>query len=227
MTLKMLNTLKKTRQKTPWPTKDVMTQIYEKHLWGGTHHDFYSGDGSHLSEIVTPYIKAVSAYLKSKNNSLSVCDLGCGDFNIGKQLLAFTSKYIAVDIVEDLIKRNKSLFKTDKLEFHCLDIVKDMLPKTDCVILRQVLQHLSNNEIKDIVKQLPNYKYSIVTEHIPSGHFIPNKNIISGQGIRLKQNSGVDLQAKPFNLKTNKVKVLDEVVLENGKGIIITMLYAF
>ena len=60
----------------------------------------------------------------------------------------------AVDIVETLIERNKTLFKRDNLEFLCLDIVKDELPKADCVIIRQVLQHLSNTEIQHILKKL-------------------------------------------------------------------------
>ena len=75
------------------------------------------------------------AILTSENNSLK-----------------YTKKYIAVDIVENLIERNKTLFKEDNLEFHCLDIVEDDLPKADCIILRQVLQHLSNAEIETIVK---------------------------------------------------------------------------
>ena len=56
------------------------------HLWGGKDFDFYSGSGSHDSQIIEPYLDAVSTFLKSHNNTLTVCDLGCGDFNIGKQL---------------------------------------------------------------------------------------------------------------------------------------------
>lgn len=214
---------KKTKQ--PWPTKDAMHQIYDLHLWGGQDFDFYSGDGSHRPEIMQPYLEAVISFLRSHNNSLTVCDLGCGDFNIGKQLTKYTKKYIAIDIVENLIDRNKSLFKADNLEFYCLDIANDELPKADCIILRQVLQHLSNAEIQQIVEKLFNYKYVILTEHLPVGKFIPNKDIISGQGIRLKQNSGVDLLEAPFNLKIKEEKVLNEITLNNNKGLIVTLLY--
>ena len=219
----MPNTSKKV--KTPWPTKAVMEQIYEKHLWGGENFDFYSGEGSHNPEIVVPYIKVVTTFLKANNNLLTVCDLGCGDFNIGHQLLPYTSEYIAVDIVEGLIERNKTLHKANNLEFHCLDIAMNELPKADCVILRQVLQHLSNKEIKGIVEKLSKYKYIILTEHIPNGEFIPNKDIISGQGIRLKYNSGVAVLKAPFNLKVKQATILDEAILEKGKGRIITALY--
>ena len=48
-----------TKHKQPWPTKDAMEQVYEKNLWGGNTSDFYSGEGSNLPEIVTPYIAVV------------------------------------------------------------------------------------------------------------------------------------------------------------------------
>ncbi len=213
------------KPKTPWPTKDAMQQVYDMHLWGGKDFDFYSGDGSHNIKIIEPYLHSVSTFLKSHNNSLSVCDLGCGDFNIGKQLINYTKRYIGIDIVENLIERNKTLFKAENLEFHCLNIVEDELPKTDCVILRQVLQHLSNTEIQKIIKKLSHYKYLILTEHLPVGNFTPNIDIISGQGIRIKKNSGVNLLEAPFNLKIVEAQKLSQITLDNNKGIIKTTLY--
>lgn len=210
--------------KQPWPTKAAMTQIYEQHLWGGKSFDFYSGEGSHNSEIVIPYIEVVTSFLESHENNLIVCDLGCGDFNVGKHLTNHTKTYIAVDIVEALIQRNKTTFKDSELDFQCLDIAKDKLPIADCVILRQVLQHLSNAEIQSVVNKLKGYKYIILTEHIPNGNFTPNKDIISGQGIRLKHNSGVDLLKPPFNLKVNKTSILNTIILAENKGQIVTTL---
>ncbi len=215
--------LKKTKQ--PWQTKAVMAQIYNMHLWGGTEFDFYSGDGSHNPEIINPYCDVLIAFLKSQKKPLIVCDLGCGDFNIGKHLVKHCQSYFAIDIVEKLIDRNKTLFKEKTLEFLCLDITKDKLPFGECVILRQVLQHLSNQEIQHILKQIQCYKYLVLTEHLPLGSFTPNKDIISGQGIRLKQNSGVDILKIPFNFKVIEAKTLSEHILENNKGRLVTRLY--
>lgn len=213
------------KNKNPWPTKDAMNQIYELKLWGGKDFDFYSGFGSHNPEINQPYLEAIIAFLESHNPALIVCDLGCGDFNIGKHLTRYTKKYYAFDIVENLIIRNKNIFKEAHLEFHCLDIAKDQLPHADCIILRQVLQHISNSEIQQVVKKLHAYKYIILTEHLPLENFIPNKDIISGQGIRLKQHSGVNLLEAPFNLKIKEATILNEHVLEQNKGRIVTSLY--
>ena len=215
--------LKKTKK--PWPAKDVMNQIYEMNLWGGNQFDFYSGIGSHDAKIIDPYLKVIIAFLESYNRSLIVCDLGCGDFNIGKHLTKYSKKYIAIDIVENLTKRNKNLYKDHNLEFYCLDIINDKLPSGDCIILRQVLQHLSNKDIEKVIKKITIYKYIILTEHIPLGNFVSNKDIISGQGIRLKQNSGVNILETPFNLKIKDQKQLEEHILENNKGRILTTLF--
>lgn len=215
------------KHKNPWPTKEAMEQIYSLKLWGNNNSEFYSGEGSHLPQIVNPYITTVTNFLTSFKNPLVVCDLGCGDFNIGKKLVQYSKKYIGVDIVADLIKHNKEKFKANNLEFHCLDIAKDDLPNGDCAILRQVLQHLSNTEIKSITDKLRAFKYVILTEHIPQGEFIPNIDIISGQGIRLKKQSGVNLLAPPFNLKVKEEKELLSIPLEKGKGVIVTTLYKF
>ena len=211
--------------KKPWPTKDVMTQIYEMSLWGGAAFDFYSGIGSHDPKIIDSYLKAIITFLETHNKKLTVCDLGCGDFNIGKHLTKYSKKYIALDIVENLIDRNKKLYKADNLEFYCLDIIEDKLPIGDCIILRQVLQHLSNNEIEKVIKKITAYKYIILTEHLPLANFIANKDIISGQGIRLKLNSGVNILEPPFNLKIKQEKQLGEYILENEKGRIVTTLF--
>jgi len=213
------------RVKKPWPTKDVMNQIYDRHLWGGNEFDFYSGVGSHDPQIVNPYLNIIIDFLKSHNNQLVVCDLGCGDFNIGKHLTTYTKKYKAIDIVENLIDRNKTLYKADNLVFQCLDISKNELPPGDCIILRQVLQHLSNSEIQNVLKKTTKYKFIILSEHIPLVTFIPNKDIISGQGIRIKQNSGVNIMESPFNLKIKGQKQLGEHIFENSKGRILTTLY--
>ncbi|WP_452230806.1 methyltransferase [Lacinutrix sp. MEBiC02404] len=216
---------KSKKRKQPWPTKDAMEQVYERNLWGSNSSDFYSGVGSHDANIVNPYIDVITSFLTSFKSPLVVCDLGCGDFNVGKELVKHTKKYIAVDIVSDLIKHNKKEFTADHLEFHCLDIAVDDLPSGDCVLLRQVLQHLSNAEVQKILYKLSEFKYVIITEHVPEGDFIPNAAIISGQGIRLKKQSGLDVLSAPFHFKVQEEKQVLSVVLNDNKGIILTTIY--
>jgi len=213
------------KTKNSWPTKAAMGQVYERKLWGGNNSNFYSGLGSHQLDIVKPYIAVVISFLKSFKTPITLCDLGCGDFNVGNQLVKYAKKYIAIDIVAPLIVFNKEKFKESNLEFHCLDIAVADLPLGDCAIVRQVLQHLSNTEVQAILHKLLNFKYLILTEHVPEGDFIPNKDIISGQGIRLKKKSGINLLVPPFNLKVIEEKQLIAYNLEPDKGILVTTLY--
>lgn len=213
----------RSRGKKPWPTKDAMQQVYEKNLWGSGTSDFYSGEGSHKPEIVTPYVETLIAFLTAFENPISVCDLGCGDFNVGKELVRYIKNYIAVDIVPELMERNREKFIATNLEFQCLDIAKDALPNADCAIVRQVLQHISNDEVKQVAAKLVNYKYVIVTEHLPDKDFTSNLDIISGQGTRLKKQSGINLLMAPFNMKVVEQRELLKVVDEHG--IIVTILY--
>ncbi len=213
------------RIKKHWPTKAAMAQVYSEHLWGGESQDFYSGEGSHLPELVDPYVEAVISFLTSFETPITVCDLGCGDFNVGKQIVQYAKKYVAVDIVPELIQRNKELFEEENLEFQCLDIAKDDLPPADCAILKQVLQHISNKEVLEIVKKLTIYEYVILTEHIPDSEFEPNLDIISGQGTRLKKQSGLNLMVSPFHFKAQEEKLLLSIPLEEGKGVVETKLY--
>ncbi len=208
-----------------WPTKEAMSQVYDLGLWGSSEDVFYSGEGSHRKELIEPYVLEVTSFLKSFAVPQVVCDLGCGDFNIGQQLVAYSKKYWAIDIVPELIEYNKKKFEQKNLEFKCLDIATDTLPKADIIILRQVLQHLSNTEVLKVVEKLKSYGYVILTEHLPNGDFIPNKDIISGQGIRLKKQSGVNLLKSPFNLKILKAKELLRINLWSNKGEIVTNLY--
>lgn len=212
------------KNKKPWPTKKAMKQIYDNNLWGGGNIKYYSGEGSHNINQVKPYIDKIKVFLDSNNTKLIVCDLGCGDFNIGKQLYSYAKHYKAVDIVTDLIEYNKQNFLASNLEFSCIDIAKDPLPKADCAILRQVLQHLSNHEIEAILKKMYQYKYIILTEHIPERQFDANKDIISGQGIRLKKKSGVNIFEFPFYFKVKNKKEILKIPNDTFGGVVVTWL---
>jgi len=213
------------RIKKPWPTKKAMEQVYEMNLWGTGESNFFSGEGSHNPKLINPYITVLTSFLTSFENPPVVCDLGCGDFNVGKELVKYTKKYVAIDIVEDLIAYNKEKFKAKNLEFHCLDIAADELPKGDCAIVRQVLQHLSNDEVQRILNKLTAFKHIVLTEHVPQGDFEPNKDIIPGQGNRLKKQSGLNVLAPPFNFRIKVEKQLLAIALGDGKGVITTTHY--
>ena len=192
--------------------RETFQKIYENRLWGDGSQQFYSGPGSHDAIVVDPFVNKVLAFFKSLSNSPIVIDLGCGDFNVGSKLLEACKLYIACDVVPELIEHNKIKFANNSVDFRCIDIAKDELPKGEVVIIRQVLQHLSNADIALVLPKLSSFKYLIITEHIPVGNFVSNLDKPSGLGIRMhngiKKDSGVVITEPPFNFKAASVQTL-------------------
>lgn len=189
-----------------FPTDKIFSKIYIDKIWcpedQKTKHEFYSGIGSHYNEFVKNYVKNVKSFLKKFSSKPNVVDLGCGDFTVGSMLRKDCNNYIAVDIFDKLINKNKKIYKNLNVDFRTLDITKDNLPEGDICFLRQVLQHLSNTLIINSLKLIgKKYKYLIITEHLPSKeNFVPNIDIPTGPYIRIDKDSGVVLTREPFNL---------------------------
>jgi len=209
-------------------SKTAFTTIYENQFWGtNPGQKYYSGDGSHDERHVEPYIQSVNNFLTSLENPPTIIDLGCGDFSIGKQLVEYSKHYFACDIVEDLISNNQLNFNHEKLTFLCIDAEHDKLPQGDVLILRQVLQHLSNHAITLITKQFINFKYIILTEHLPMGEFIANKDKSTGPDSRLRFKSGIDLTKAPFELSIkNQATICETFSQDSFEGVIRTIIYS-
>jgi lipopolysaccharide transport system ATP-binding protein len=203
---------------------DIFWDVYRYKQWGEGA-EFYSGPGSHDSEIVDPYIEALSNLIPRLGSNLNCVDLGCGDFAVGSRIRKLFGRYVACDVVSSLIDRNRELYRDLDVEFVPLDMVEDDLPNGDIVLIRQTLQHLSNASIARLLPKLQRFRWVIVTEHLPSGaDFEANKDQADGRGIRLAQNSGVVLTAFPFDWATEGEEILCEP--RGYGGIIRTTLYS-
>lgn len=199
----------------------MFSAIYELGRWG---YQFYSGYGSHDPEITEPYIGSVTEFLYSLRRPCTVVDLGCGDFNIGRQIAPCAAKYIACDVARNILRRNRAVFPD--IDFRELDMTTDVLPPGDICTVRQVFQHLDNRRIAKAIRAImTTYPIWIITEHIPSDSNFPrNVDMPIGDNIRLfTANSGVDLNAPPFDFHGYTSQVLCEV---SGKpGIIRTQIF--
>jgi len=208
-------------------TKDIFTKIYEEGAWNlspRTDLKLFSGTGSHEGNLVGPYVEALQKILSSFPSKPSAVDLGCGDFAVGARVRHLCDSYIACDIVEPVISANRNRYADLDVDFRVLDITKDELPPADLVFVRQVFQHLSNNEIAGALSRMVSrYRYLLLTEHLPLGTFAPNADKPTGPDIRLGLNSGVVLTSPPFNLKVRDAKHICDVA-ELG-GTIRTTLY--
>jgi hypothetical protein len=203
----------------------VFGSVYRDRRWGGSRGQrFFSGLGSHDPDVVAPYVAAAREYLEEFPGRPDVADLGCGDFNVGRKLRDVCGRYLACDVVAELVAHDAARYAALDVDFRCLDIVDDELPAADVAFIRQVLQHLSNDQIARIVPKLARYGHLIVTEHLPkSASFVPNVDHEHGAGLRLAAGSGVVLTAPPFNLRVRSERLLCAV--EKYDGVIATHVY--
>lgn len=178
---------------------EAFNSIYQEGKWGSP---LCSGPGSWHPPLVEAYIDCVKSFLKDQNllKVAHAIDLGCGDFNIGSKLLSSLFRLKAIDIAPDIIRYCKTKFQGLPVEFTCGDARSIDLEDIDIVFIRQVLQHLSNSDIQQVLSNTgKSCRYLVVTEHIPAGNFIPNADIRSGNpSTRLARLSGVDIMQKPF-----------------------------
>jgi SAM-dependent methyltransferase len=183
------------------PTREIFEDIYAQGKWGTDKENgqFYSGSGS-VESATKHYVDLVRDYIE-QNGIVSVVDLGCGDFRVGKQICEGSDiSYTGIDIARPLISHLNSNFADQNVCFSCLDIIDDELPEADLYLVRQVFQHLSNDQISKIIQKLKG-KTVLVTEHIPTTPAAYNKDKMPGPDIRLYRKSGVFLEHPPFSIK--------------------------
>jgi hypothetical protein len=211
--LKVLRRIKYNRRNADRSVRDVFTEVYIKGEWGTRNGRFCSGPGSATDSITQPYIKMIIEFLQSIDQEKTVVDLGCGDFEIGKHFIPYCSEYIGVDIVPNLIEKHELTNWGEHVKFICSDIIADDLPDGDICFLRQVLQHLSNDQIAKILPKLKKYKVIFITEDYPKNNkrIVPNKNMVHGSRIRAFDNSAVYLDKPPFNIPSQCLEMVLEV----------------
>ncbi len=209
--------------------REIFTNVYQNKLWGVASPEnespFYSGPGSSDPQIVDPYVDTVKRFFSNLSTKKKAVDLGCGDFRVGSRIVDSFDSYTACDVVPELVHFNQEYWRHLPVEFRVVDLVKDEIPSGDVLILRQVLQHLSNDDISKFIQLIPRvFSYLLLTEHLPSENdFVANRDKASGTEIRLGIGSGVVLAQPPFNLKFKSETTLLSVPQFGGS--IVTTLY--
>jgi SAM-dependent methyltransferase len=195
--------------------RKTFQDVYDRNLWGSdSSSKFFSGVGSR-GDALQVYARRMTELLRRHSmelgRPLTVVDLGCGDFQVGRALLETLpgSEYIGCDIVPELIAHNNAAYATDKVSFRQLDLVSDPLPDGDVCLVRQVLQHLSNADILTFTKRA-DYRWIYLTEGHPAcrtGTVNPDKS--AGHDVRFNwrtgRGRGVELDRPPFNLETREM----------------------
>ncbi len=185
--------------------QDRFTMIYERNAWGSR--ESASGIGSTLD--FTESIRNFLPVLLQKFEINSVFDAPCGDFNWMKLIDLTGITYVGGDIVSPLIVDLQKKYSAPTVTFIQLDITRNPFPKSDLVLNRDCLFHLSYS---DILAVLGNFttsgsRYFLSTSHDNEVGFV-NSDIQSGDF------RPIDLFAVPFNFPAD---VLFEIP-EPGDG---------
>ena len=105
-----------------------------------------SGPGSSLSQ--THILRAELERLIGELRITSLLDIPCGDFNWMKDVNLGDVRYIGADILGDVIAENRKKYGSSAREFRLLDLTRDRIPRTDLILCRDCLPHLSYRLIR-------------------------------------------------------------------------------
>ena len=178
---------------------ETFQTIYRTKIWGGQEELFCSGPGSR-GIAADKYCESIIGFIRD-NKIQTVVDLGCGDFMVGKKIVNATGiRYTGIDIVPDLIAHLKNTVQNPRVNFECLNIMNDALPKADLYLVRQVLQHLSNEEILKVLDNLGKKSKILIAEDVPIRPKSFNRNKAHGPDIRSFYGSGIYIDKAPFSI---------------------------
>jgi SAM-dependent methyltransferase len=142
--------------------REEFAKIYREHVWGGTSR---SGPGSD-PEVLRPYAELLSNFLRERNIR-SVVDVGCGDWALGRTLDWTGIDYTGVDIVPEVIEMLNATYGSSNVRFLCRELVADELPCAELCVIKDVLQHLSNESVRSFIEKLrSNFKMALLTNDI-------------------------------------------------------------
>ena len=167
---------------------EVFSAVYERNVWQRSD---TSGPGSSV-EATVAYRQYLQEVMRRKRVK-KVLDLGCG---LWEHLAAVNwtgIEYLGVDPVPSVIARNMTNHQTPQRRFMAgqVEDVPD-LASFDLVIIKDVLQHLPNTMILNILSRLRVTRRMLITNDLNHRKF--NEDCQVG-GWRM-----LDLERAPFNL---------------------------
>lgn len=172
--------------------REKFERIYENNEW---RHG--SGEGS-LIVHTRHYVKFLQGFLR-QHQIRSVVDLGCGDWQFSRMIDWGDIQYDGFDLVRPVIENNRKLYAKPNIAFHLHDGQHANLPPADLLIVKDVLQHWSEQSISNFLPYMRKFRSCLVTNCINPYGPTGNEDIADGDFRPL------DLRLPPFNLHAAEV----------------------
>lgn len=184
----------------------IFDRIYRENRWGRG-----SGPGS-MPETTHEYRSWLQSYL-DQNTGSRVLDIGCGDWSFSRLMDWTRVYYFGIDVVPSVIRDDNHLYRSNRVHFilsDVLDLPEQMLCTFDIVIIKDVLQHLSNRTVLQVFDKLLMVPVWLISNGMPYNGI--NQNIVDG-GYR-----PIDVSKSPFSLNVTQELVFgDKTAHENRK----------
>lgn len=175
----LLQRLRTARFRRAWgglrTPREIFGHFYETNRWRDA--ESVSGPGSTLA--YTANLRAELPGLFARLGVRRVLDAPCGDYNWFRQVERPCIDYVGGDIVGAMVQANQARYGDAQTRFVELDITVDPLPSADLWLCRDVLFHLSE---EDVFKALANFVSSDIKYLLTSTHprCTQNRDIASG-----------------------------------------------
>ncbi len=184
------------------PSADLETvfdSIYESGRWGRAgNFEGTSGSGSSARNSEA-YLAFLQDFLRERGIG-SVVDGGCGDWQFSRLIDWGGASYTGYDASRIVIERNSKSFANENIKFVHGNFLSVDLPPADLLIVKDVLQHLSNRNIHRAVEQFGKFKYVIIVNDID-----PETLTALNVDIRDGDYRTLDITAEPFNVRGRQV----------------------
>jgi SAM-dependent methyltransferase len=172
--------------------REAFGRIYATDEWTGG-----SGQGSRVA--ATQRYRAVLETIVGAVDVRSVVDVGCGDWEFSQLVDWSGVSYLGLDVVPDVIERNRARFGGPRVAFELRDGVNESLPTSDLLICKDVLQHWPIDAIRQFLATTRSaHRYVLLTNDVSSVHCPPerlNSDVPVG-GWRT-----IDLELSPFGVR--------------------------
>jgi hypothetical protein len=194
---------KYSKSQSPFFNKDaktVFTNIYNSNKWNNN--ESVSGIGSTIEN--TTKIVSVLNNVFHQLEIKTLLDIPCGDFNWIKNINLNEVNYTGADIVPELIDSNIKSYSNLTINFKELNLIKDSLPQSDLILVRDCFVHFSYDDINNSMKNIcaSNSKYLMVTTF--TKHNL-NYDITTGDW------RPINLEKAPFNFP-KPILIIEEQV---------------